>query len=187
MLKASRAGPVAAPHEIRSANPSVPEVTQLLADLLSHFLEEGLVPSRAGLAEYGLEGQTVEQQPTFNMRVGNSKNHLHRNVLVSDFLDSLVQSLAIGVCSDDDQVRQTITLPVEITQEFLEFPDYPAVPMGCGTPVESYRNAVFLCHSLDKRANNLLVRVVFYKELNLTHRSLPGGCAEIRVTPPVLR
>ena len=85
--------------KIRCCSGALDCLNQLLFVEIAFALLIGRV---ASLAEHNFECGAIEQQPAFDMRVGNGKNYRSGRVLIVEFFDAIFPTFAVGVCSDDD-------------------------------------------------------------------------------------
>ena len=75
----------------------------------------------ATLTKHSLEGRPVKQQPTFDMRIENGRDHGRGSISADGLPRTLVQSFAIGVGGDDNQDKPRSTLLLLIRHVVVKF------------------------------------------------------------------
>lgn len=115
-------------------------------------------------SKYCLEGRTVQQKPTLDVRIGNGMDHRCKFFSASDLPHSLSKSSAIGVCRDDDQIGSRISLPFKVTHIVLDFCyDFPVATYRT-PPIQMYIDSIFAGDPPDEGADDELMCIVLGKK-----------------------
>ena len=136
------------------------------------FISRGV----AAPAEYPAESGAVQQQPAFNVRVGNSQNQRRggRSRPRCHFPNKLLQALAVGVDGDDNQIGIGAALVGQVPQIETEFLPNPGVAPHGAPPIQPYRYANLSSHPLRQSPHNLPMGVILPEQGNFKHRNPPA-------------
>jgi hypothetical protein len=130
----------------------------------------------ASFAKYPAESGAVQQQPAFDVRVGDGKHHWrkrggNRFGGIVNFSRASVQPSAVGVCGYDNQIWQRAALSRQISHICAKLIHNPAVPFLSAYPIQLHWDTVAGSQPERQPADNQLVSKVFDKQSNLTHQS----------------
>ena len=110
------------------------------------------------------------------MRVRNGADQRWKFFWANDLLHSVVKSLAVGVCCDDDQVGARILLPNEIPHIVVDLGDYSSVAAHSAPPVQSHFDVEFDGDPAYESADHKLMCEILGKKRDFTHQNPLSGC-----------